>query len=86
MEYFWSGSVVSYLSVEDVDVIDFVLISYVYVIGIFLVLLLSCWELLWYVFERVWGSGVSIFFDLNLRLSFWNSEMEMWEIFNFMVF
>lgn len=86
VEYFCKGFVVSYFLLDDFCVDYFISVCYLYLSGVVVVFFESFYVLLEYVVKVMKVEGKIFFFDFNLCLVLWKSEVEMVEKFNCFVF
>lgn len=75
--YFRKDSAASFISKSDIDRIDFSEYSGLHLTGIFPALSPTTLEAAKYLMQKAKSSGLTIFFDPNLRPQLWRDEKEM---------
>ena len=80
--YYRKGSAFSYMTVEDIEKIDFTEVELVHITGIPPALSLECREATYKLIEKAKENGAYITFDPNLRPALWDSEEVMIKVIN----
>lgn len=80
--YYRKGSAFSYMTAEDIAIIDFKEVELVHVTGIPPALSLGCREATYKLIEKAREQGAYITFDPNLRPALWESQEVMVKVIN----